>query len=126
MRLLLLAASGGAIGAGARHIVNVACLRWFGPAYPWSTLIVNVAGSLMMGFLVETIVLRYDGSVAMRTFLATGILGGFTTFSAFSMDVFALFERGATVTAFGYIAVSVFASIAALYAGIAASRGFFG
>ena len=125
MQLLFLAASGGAIGAGARYLVNTQFLRWFGPGYPWATLAENVLGSLLMGFLVEMIVQRFDGSVPMRTFLATGILGGFTTFSAFSMDFFTLMQRGETGTAFGYVAASVLVSIGALYAGVVAAKGIF-
>ena len=125
MRLLLLATTGGAIGAGARYLVNVMALRLLGPHFPWATITVNVVGSLLMGFLVEMIGLRFQGSPELRTFLATGILGGFTTFSAFSMDAAALLNRGDHLMAFGYIAGSVLLSIAALYLGLALARGVF-
>jgi fluoride exporter len=125
MRLLFLATTGGAIGAGARHLLNVAFARWFGTDYPWATLTVNVVGSALMGFLIATIMVKFDGSIVLRTFLATGILGGFTTFSAFSFDVFGLLERGETVLAFGYVAVSVIGSIVALMLGFALARGVF-
>jgi fluoride exporter len=125
MRLLILATAGGAIGAGARHLVNVAFARWIGGDYPWATLTVNVVGSALMGFLIAMIMLKFDGSIALRAFLATGILGGFTTFSAFSFDVFGLMERGETVLALGYIALSVIGSIAALMLGFAFARGLF-
>lgn len=122
MKLLLLASAGGAIGAGARHLVNVASARWLGPDFPWGTLTVNIVGSLMMGLLYEALVLHYDGSPELRTFLATGILGGFTTFSAFSLDVVVLAGRGATGLAVSYAAASVIVSILALLAGMAIAR----
>ena len=125
MRLLFLAVTGGAIGSGARHLVNVAALRWLGSGFPWATLMVNVVGSFLMGFLVEMIIRAYAGSLDLRTFLATGILGGFTTFSAFSLDVYSLIERGQTAPALGYIIASVGVSLAALVAGIALARGAF-
>ena len=84
MRLVLYAAAGGAIGTVARHLANVSFGRWLGSAFPWSTLFVNVVGGFLMGALIEALALRFDGSLELRTFIATGILGGFTTFSAFS------------------------------------------
>lgn len=125
MRLLTLAICGGAIGSGARHMVNVGMARALGPNYPWSTLTVNVAGSFLMGFLVDMIARRYGGSPEMRTFLATGILGGFTTFSAFSLDISTLIGRGDSTAAIGYTVASVAISLAALYAGLALSRALF-
>ena len=125
MRLLLLAVTGGALGSGARHLVNVGMARAFGPQYPWGTLTVNVVGSFLMGFLVDMILRRYGGSVEMRTFLATGILGGFTTFSAFTLDISQFFARGDNASAIGYIAASVIVSLIALYAGIALSKALF-
>ena len=85
MRLLILATVGGALGSGARHLVNIGFARAFGPQFPWATLTVNVVGSFLMGLLADMILRRFGGSVEMRTFLATGILGGFTTFSAFTL-----------------------------------------
>lgn len=122
MRLMLLATMGGAIGAGARHLVNVGFLRLYGPHFPWSTLFVNVAGSFAMGVLVEAIALKFGGSVEMRTFLATGILGGFTTFSAFSLDAYLLMARGDTAQALLYIAASVLLSIFGLVVGLTLTR----
>ena len=87
MRLILFAAAGGALGAGLRHVINTAFLAWFGPGFPWATLTVNLVGSLLMGVLVQALMPFDGGAPALRTFLATGILGGFTTFSAFSLDV---------------------------------------
>lgn len=122
---LLLVAAGGAIGAGGRHLVNVMALRLFGPSYPWGTLIVNVTGSFAMGLLIGGLV-RWapaEGGQAARLFLATGVLGGFTTFSAFSLDVAVLWDRGAVFAAAGYVAGSVAISILALFFGLWLMRG---
>ncbi len=120
--LLLAAAAGGAIGAAARLAVVVAAMRLFGPAFPWGTMIVNVAGSLLMGLLVGWLATRSAGSEAMRAFLATGVLGGFTTFSAFSLDFALLWERKAHVAALAYAAGSVALSLAAVFAGLWLAR----
>ena len=125
MRLLMLAVVGGAIGSGARHLVNMSFARLFGTHFPWATLTVNVVGSLMMGFLADMIMRRFGGSPEMRTFLATGILGGFTTFSAFSLDIATLMGRNDTGLAVAYVVGSVAISLAALYAGLALSRTLF-
>jgi CrcB protein len=122
MRLLLLASLGGAIGAGARYLVNVWALRALGASFPWATFIVNVAGSLAMGVLVALFARRFDSAPELRIFLTTGILGGFTTFSAFSADAVALFERGDMGLALAYVAGSVVLSIGALCAGLALAR----
>lgn len=122
MKLLLLAVTGGAIGAGARHLVNVGYGSWTDGGFPWATLTVNVLGCFLMGVLIETLALRFDGSLELRTFLATGVLGGFTTFSAFSMDFAHLAQRGDLALALVYVAVSVIVSIAAVFAGLAITR----
>ncbi|MEO3999233.1 fluoride efflux transporter CrcB [Mesorhizobium sp. CAU 1732] len=119
---LLLVAAGGAIGASARHLVNVAALRIVGPGFPWATLTVNIVGCFLMGVVVEILARRYGGSNELRLFVATGILGGFTTFSAFALDFAVLHERGALFQAFGYAAASVLLSLAALFAGLALAR----
>jgi fluoride exporter len=124
MYLLMLATTGGALGAGARYLVNVGCLAAFGPAFPWATLTVNVLGSLAMGVLAEVIGNRYGGAPELRTFLMTGILGGFTTFSAFSLDIANLAGRDALGLAALYTIGSVVLSLLALYAGLALGRGF--
>lgn len=118
MKMLLLASAGGALGAGARHLVNLGMGRLLGTAFPWATLTVNILGSFLMGVLIELLVLRFGGSPAMRTLLGTGFLGGFTTFSAFSLDVFVLLDRKETGVAALYVAGSVVVGFAALYAGI--------
>jgi CrcB protein len=125
MQHLLLAAAGGALGAGARHLVNVAMLAWFGPGFPWATFTVNVVGSLVMGIVVEALIpLSGASGAAWRIFLATGILGGFTTFSAFSLDTWLLYERSQHLALVLYVALSVILSVAALVLGMALVRGF--
>lgn len=119
---LLLVMAGGALGAGARHGVNVAALRWFGPGFPFGTLAVNVVGGLLMGLLAGAFAMRADAGIGARLFLATGVLGGFTTFSSFSLDAVLLWERGEAVAAAGYVATSVALSIGALVAGLALVR----
>lgn len=115
---LLLVCAGGAIGAGLRHLSNVAAGRLFGTAFPWGTLTVNIAGCLAMGVFIELLARRFGGSEAFRLFVATGLLGGYTTFSAFSLDVAALWERGAQGAAAGYVLASVAGAITALFAGL--------
>jgi CrcB protein len=101
-----------------RHLVNLAALRLIGPGFPWGTLTVNIAGGFLMGLFVELLARRFGGSAELRLFVATGVLGGFTTFSAFSLDVAVLYERGAVVQAFAYVAASVIVAIAALFLGM--------
>lgn len=109
---------GGGIGAALRHGVNQAAMRLAGITFPWGTLTVNVAGSLLMGLLAGWFALRGDAAQAWRLFLTTGILGGFTTFSAFSLDTIALVERGQPAMAAFYAILSVAASLAALGCGL--------
>ncbi len=115
-------AAGGAIGSAARYILSVIIQRLFGTGFPWWTLSVNVIGSFFMGVIVSSIALRWSVGQTVQAFLTVGILGGFTTFSAFSLDVATLVERNATAAAGGYIAGSVILSIAALFAGMAVTR----
>lgn len=122
MMQLLLVAAGGAIGATLRHLTNVAAFRIAGPAFPWGTVAVNLVGCFAMGMFIEFLARRLGGSTDLRLFVATGILGGFTTFSAFSLDFAVLVERGAMAVAFGYAALSVVGSLAALFAGLALAR----
>ena len=119
---LLLVAAGGAIGASLRHLVNLASLRLAGPGFRWGTMAVNVAGSFAMGVFVELLARRFNASNELRLFIATGVLGGFTTFSAFSLDFAALWERGAMLAAAGYALASVAGALVAIFAGLALVR----
>jgi CrcB protein len=122
MRILLLVSAGGALGAGARHLVNVAALRALGATFPWGTLIVNVAGAFAMGLVVEWITRRLGDSPEARAFLTTGILGGFTTFSAFALDAHLLAIRGAIGLSIIYVVASVVLSIGGLWLGLTTAR----
>lgn len=115
---------GGGIGAAGRHGVNIAAARLFGLGFPWGTLFVNVVGSFAMGLFAAWFAFKAGGGMSQqaRLFLTTGILGGFTTFSAFSLDVALLWERGAVGAAVTYVAGSVIVSIAGLFAGLALVR----
>ena len=118
---LLLVVVGGGIGAGIRHLTNIGALRLVGPNYPWGTMVINIVGSFAMGLFIATLA-RRGGSNEVRLFVATGIFGGFTTFSAFSLDFATLWERGATIPALGYALASVIGAIVALFAGLWLAR----
>ena len=122
MKLLLYAMAGGALGSGARHLVNVGMGRWLGPGFPWWTFFVNVSGCFLMGVLIESLALKFQGSTDLRTLLATGVLGGYTTFSAFSLDFSYLMQRGDHLAAGFYLLGSVGLSILGLYAGLWLTR----
>ena len=109
---------GAGIGGLLRHLVNQATAQWFGADFPWGTLTVNIVGSLVMGLIAGYFASWSAGSPAWRLFLATGILGGFTTFSSFSLDIVVLFGRGEAMAATLYVAASLVFSIAGLWAGL--------
>ena len=121
--LYLIVFIGAGIGGALRHGVNVAASRQFGLGFPYGTLIVNVAGSFLMGLLAGYFAFRPGMPQHVRLFLTTGILGGFTTFSAFSLDTALLIERHSFGLAAGYAVGSVAASISALFFGLAMFRG---
>ena len=123
---LLYVAAGGAIGASARYLVGVAALRVMGPDFPWGTLLVNVGGSFAMGLAAHWLISTGDSHIGARVFLMTGILGGFTTFSAYALDIVVLAERGAIWPAAAYALVSVAGSVGALIAGLALARALAG
>lgn len=125
-QFLLLVFLGGGIGSTLRYGVNLATVAWFGPHFPWGTLTVNVVGSAIMGAFAGWILTREPGtgSDALRLFVMTGVLGGFTTFSAFSLDVVVLWQRGAAATAVGYVLASVALSLLALVTGMMAMKAF--
>ena len=114
---------GGGVGAALRHGVNLAAARLFGTGFPAGTLTVNVVGSLAMGMLAAWFAFKGDASQHWRLFLTTGVLGGFTTFSSFSLDVAVLYERGATGLAATYVALSLVLSVLGLFAGLTLVRG---
>ncbi|SMD03725.1 camphor resistance protein CrcB [Fulvimarina manganoxydans] len=119
----LLVMAGGGLGAGMRHLSGLAAMRLLGTGFPWGTALVNILGSFLMGVLIELLARKVDASAAWRLFLATGFLGGFTTFSSFSLDTALLIERGSMGLAFLYVAGSVLIGIVALFAGFAVIRG---
>jgi CrcB protein len=122
MSHLLLVMLGGAVGAGARHLTGRAALALWGPGFPWGTLAVNLIGGFAMGLLAGWLAARASGDEAMRALLGVGVLGGFTTFSAFSLDAVLMVERGDYGAALAYVLASVVGSIVALFAGLQLTR----
>ncbi len=124
MTHLVLVALGGAIGASLRHLSGLLWLRWAGPSFPWGTFFVNIVGSLAMGLFIGWLARRTgeESADSLRFFVATGVLGGFTTFSAFSLDVANLWRRGAEALAFGYALGSVILCVVAVFAGLWLAR----
>ena len=123
MTRLLLIALGGAAGAVARHLVGGAALRLLGPGWPHGTFAVNVLGGLLMGLLAGWLALRGGGDQERwRLLLGVGLLGGFTTFSAFSLELALMIERRAWAAAAVYAASSVALSVGALFAGLWMAR----
>ncbi|MCZ6453097.1 MAG: fluoride efflux transporter CrcB [Alphaproteobacteria bacterium] len=122
MKLVLAIALGGAIGAVGRHYVSVAMTLLLGHGFPWGTLVVNIFGSFLMGVLIEAMALAWSPTAEMRALLTVGVLGAFTTFSTFSLDVAVLYERGASLLLAFYIVTSVAVSILALFAGLRLMR----
>jgi len=113
----LLVMAGGAIGSAARYGVGKLTLASLGPNYPWGTLAVNLIGGFLMGVLAG-ILARTGGSEHTRLLLGVGVLGGFTTFSSFSLDTVLMIERGQLGVAIAYVLVSAIGSILALFAGL--------
>ena len=122
MPMIIWVAAGGAIGAAGRYLVNVWTGRLLGTGFPWGTLTVNVVGSFAMGALITFMALKWSTSQEMRAFLTTGVFGGFTTFSAFSLDFATLYERKEFGIAALYAAGSVGVSLIAIFAGMAVVR----
>ncbi len=120
--MTLWVAAGGAIGAAGRYLVGAQMLRIMGPNYPWGTFTVNITGSVAMGLLVGLLAFKYNISPEWRAFLTIGVLGGFTTFSAFALDVSVMFERKDQALAGLYIAGSGGLAVAAWFAGLALAR----
>jgi fluoride exporter len=113
---------GGGIGAALRHGVNLLAARFAGTGFPYGTLTINIVGSLAMGLIAEYFALKAGLPQRARLFLTTGILGGFTTFSAFSLEAALLYERGQLAGAAIYVIASVVLAIGALFVGLAIVR----
>jgi len=118
----LLVFVGGGLGATLRHSINVFSARAFGTAFPYHTFIINITGSIVMGLIAGYLAFKGEASQPWRLFLMTGVLGGYTTFSAFSLDAALLYERGEIGLALFYVLGSVVFSIAGLFAGLALVR----
>ena len=126
MTKLLFVAAGGAFGAVARYLVGGQTLRLFGPNWPYGTLTVNLTGGLLMGMLVGWLAHRGGANQELwRVLLGVGVLGGFTTFSAFSLETALMIEKRAYVQAFTYTTASVILSVAAVFAGLLIARRIF-
>ncbi|MES2751044.1 MAG: fluoride efflux transporter CrcB [Pseudomonadota bacterium] len=113
---------GGGLGSTLRYAINVLCGRTLGLNFPYSTFLINITGSLVMGLVAGYLAFKGEASQPWRIFLMTGILGGYTTFSAFSLDAVSLYERGEVGLAVFYVVGSVLLAIAGLVAGLAIMR----
>ena len=122
MPAIILVMLGGAFGSGARYLVGRYALGAFGPNFPWGTLAVNLAGGLLMGLLAGTLARIGEGGEHWRLLVGVGLLGGFTTFSAFSLDTINLIERGDWGLGLGYVLASVLGSVVALAIGLNIAR----
>lgn len=122
MKAFVAVALGGALGAVARYWVFLVSTHYLGHQFPYGTLFVNVLGSFAMGALLEVLALRGAVAAEIRLFLAVGVLGSFTTFSTFSLDVASLYERGRLAATVLYMGLSVTLSIGALFMGLALIR----
>ena len=118
----LLVFVGGGLGSCLRHAVNVICPRLLGNHFPYHTFIINITGSTIMGLIAGYLAFKGDAAQSWRLFVMTGVLGGYTTFSAFSLDAGLLYERGELGLAALYVLGSVLLSIIGLFAGLAIIR----
>jgi CrcB protein len=125
MSIYFAIALGGSLGAISRYWVSTTTYSWLGSNFPYGTLMVNVTGSLVMGFLTVVLVQRFDVSDEVRLGLIIGFLGSFTTFSAFSMDTIHWIESGAVIKALVYILVSVIACVLGAWAGLISAKQLF-
>ena len=125
MKILLSVALGGAVGATARYLLGNHLETWVGAEFPWTTLTINIVGSFMLGVFVALSALVWSPSATLRAFLVIGVLGGFTTFSTFSLDVMLLAERGRLETAMVYSLASLSLAVGALFTGLRLTRWIF-
>lgn len=125
MMNIVLVAFGGAVGSVLRYLTGVWALRLFGPGFPFGTLAVNIIGSYAIGCVAEALVRGFSAPVDLRLLVMTGLIGGFTTFSAFSLDLWMLYERGEVALAFVYLAATLILSLAATGAGLFTVRAVF-
>ena len=126
MNGLLYVALGGALGASGRHLLGMATLKTLGPDYPYGTMAANLIGGFLMGLLTGWLALKVSGGENLRLFLGVGLLGGFTTFSAFSLDAVLMYEKKAYGALISYVGGSVILSIGALMIGLILARKIFG
>ena len=122
MKMVMAIALGGALGAVARHFISHWSVVALGNGFPWGTLTVNVVGCFALGVVVEVMALVWSPAAEWRAFLTVGVLGAFTTFSTFALDISILHERGEMLQAILYVTVSVAGSIAAIFAGMSLTR----
>jgi CrcB protein len=125
MSIYFAIALGGSLGAISRYWVSTSTYSWLGSNFPYGTLMVNLTGSLVMGFLTVVLVQRFDVSDQVRLGLIVGFLGSFTTFSAFSMDTIHWIENGAVLKALAYVLVSVIACVLGAWAGLISAKQLF-
>ncbi len=125
IKTILLIALGGALGSLARFGCVHVTTRFFGTSFPWGTLGINVVGSLLIGVVAGYVSLKTGIADDLRSFVMIGFLGGFTTFSAFSLDAIMLWEKGDALQALGYVMASVILSILAAFSGLMISRNLF-
>lgn len=116
VRLIFIVFIGSGLGGAFRHLAGLASLRLLGPNFPYGTLAINILGSALMGLVVGVLAMREASSLELRVFLTTGLIGGFTTWSTFTLDAVTLWERGRVVAAVGYVLGSLLLSFAVIAA----------
>jgi CrcB protein len=122
VRSMMIVFIGSGLGGVLRHLVGLAALRLLGPNFPYGTLAINVFGSALMGLVVGIFAARASTSLELRLLLTTGLIGGFTTWSTFSLDAISLWQRGEAGAAAAYVAASFLLSVAALLGALALAR----